>query len=182
MRTGKPTDHMYVCTLLDHRIWKFLFRSSVTFKVHSDFRGHLPPHEMSWLYCKAHTGHKSCCIDINYRPGVFQSILLYKFEEIKWLNCQHGSELPTKTVVGYNNLPLTTKWTCADHQKMKRVHCLSALLHGMIGPTLKLRSYLIAYREVHPSHCRRSAKVSTSAHQQRLALDYRRGNKWFCLL
>lgn len=40
------------------------------------------------------------------------------------------------------------KWTCADHEKMKRVHCLDALLHGMIGPSLKLRSYLRAYREI----------------------------------
>lgn len=72
----KPADHMYVCTLLDHRIWlffklKFLFRSSVTFKVHSDLRGHLPPHEMSCLDCKAQKGHRSCCIGTNYRPQVY---------------------------------------------------------------------------------------------------------------
>lgn len=94
----KPTDHMYVCTLLDDRMTVLKSRSSVIFKVHSDSRWHLPPHEMSWLYCKAQNGHK----DINYRPEVFQSVLLNKFEEIKWLNCQHGSQLPTQTVVGYN--------------------------------------------------------------------------------
>lgn len=148
----KPADHMYACTLLDHWIrlffkLKFPFRSAVTFKVHSNFR-HFPPHKMSCLYCKAQKGHKSCCIDIKYRPEVFQSILLYKFEEIKWFNCQHGSQLPTKTVAGYNNLPLTMRWTCADHQEMKHVHCLDALSHGMIGPTLKLGSYLTASREI----------------------------------